>query len=670
MKMNSVIAWFCSVVRAVKKTSMAFLRFLWNLIRNSLRRTCFLFRAYRKSRKELAALHKEEQAAQDKSETIRTDAQTKISALAKEVASSRASAQAAQERLKRASKDVEDCLKRFQQLVQKAASARANSETSKLRRQREKAAEEFLVIQCRCRDLMESLEHSIDKVESENLLPLEKDAKELLHLLETWLKTPRMQQSKTISNIMDDWWKDHYAGFLETADELNSRLMQLSDEFDDYTIQFKAYQMRLWLQPDGWTFDEGNHLILSRYNNGGVPFTVQGLRSLLNGSTTDSYGNAVSGEMEVWLKHPRTAKRYRPLDINFSISHDKELIVIMMDDDGIFDGYDEDYGNANDDSEEEDSTDTEYGDAGEEDDARDSDGNNEYNDFNDNDGEDNDDNEEANDSGDNDDDDGPEHDYDPSRSGSDLDQSFLETANDLFERLDELPKKCNGFLVRFTAANSDNWIQLEEWHIDDDGDLIFGCIDDGENHDDEQLTVADLKDILTGGRDDGDIGVEEDTSIYVDDPDSDTYFRPLNEYFKIRWKQRRVEIPMIEGCGNDEVEDDEQEDDDDDEYDNEENDEEEDDEYDNEENNDEEDNDDTGDDDDDDDYDEDAEDNDDDEDGYDEDEDGYDEESDDDGYEDDGGDKRYRGDDFAQQAASSLVLGLIMENGRRRHDGD
>ena len=637
MKMNSVIARFCSVVRAVKKTSMAFLRFLWNLIRDSLRRTCFLFRAYRKSRKELAALHKEEQAAQDKSETIRTDAQTKISALTKEVASSRASAQAAQERLKRASKDVEDCLKRFQQLVQEAASARANPETSELLRQREKAAEEFLVIQCRCRDLMESLEHSIDKVESENLLPLEKDAKELLHLLETWLKTPRMQQSKTISNIMDDWWKDHYAGFLETADELNSRLMQLPDEFDDYTIQFKADQMRLWLQPDGWTFDEGNHLILSRYNNGGVPFTVQGLRSLLNGSTTDSYGNAVSGEMEVWLKHPRTAKRYRPLDINFSISHDKELIVIMMDNDGIFDGYDEDYGNANDDSEEEDSTNTEYGDAGEEDDARDSDGNNEYNDFNDNDGEDN---EEANDSGDNDDDDGPEHDYDPSRSGSDLDQSFLETANDLFERLDELPKKCNGFLVRFTAANSDNWIQPEEWHIDDDGDLIFGCID-GENHDDEQLTVADLKDILTGGRDDGDIGVEEDTSIYVDDPDSDTYFRPLDEYFKIRWKQRRVEIPMIEGCGNDEVEDDEQEeevDDDECEYQGDDN-----------------------------------------EDDYDDDEyeDGYDEESDDDGYEDDdndneddGGDKRDRGDDFAQQAASSLVLGLIMENGRRRHDGD
>lgn len=61
----------------------------------------------------------------------------------------------------------------------------------------------------------------------------------------------------------------------------------------------------------------------------------------------------------------------------------------------------------------------------------------------------------------------------------------------------------------------------------------------------------------------------------------------------------------------------------------------------------------------------------------DEEEDGYDEESDDDGYEDDdndneddGGDKRDRGDDFAQQAASSLVLGLIMENGRRRHDGD
>lgn len=660
MKMNSVIAWFCSVVRAVKKTSMAFLRFLWNLIRDSLRRTCFLFRAYRKSRKELAALHKEEQAAQDKSETIRTDAQTKISELAKEVASSRASAQAAQERLKRASKDVEDCLKRFQQLVQEAASARANPETSELRRQREKAAEEFLVIQCRCRDLMESLEHSIDKVESENLLPLEKDAKELLHLLETWLKTPRMQQSKTISNIMDDWWKDHYAGFLETADELNSRLMQLPDEFDDYTIQFKADQMRLWLQPDGWAFDEGNHLILSRYNNGGVPFTVQGLRSLLNGSTTDSYGNAVSGEMEVWLKHPKTAKRYRPLDINFSISHDKELIVIMMDDDGIFDGYDEDYGNANDDSEEEDSTDTEYGDAGEEDDARDSDGNNEYNDFNDNDGEDNDDNEEANDSGDYDDE-GPEHDYDPSRSGSDLDQSFLETANDLFERLDELPKKCNGFLVRFTAANSDNWIQPEEWHIDDDGDLIFGCIDDGENHDDEELTVADLKDILTGGRDDGDTGVEENTSIYVDDPESDDYFRPLDEYFKIHWKEGLVYIPMIESCGSDNDEDgdddddeeegeecdgdyeNEEEDDDDNEAEDEEESVEDGENYDNsdeKENEDDSDIDDNGDDD---------------EDENDE----NDEEKNDSEYED----QAENGDDFARKAASGLVLGLMLENG-------
>lgn len=190
--------------------------------------------------------------------------------------------------------------------------------------------------------------------------------------------------------------------------------------------------------------------------------------------------------------------------------------------------------------------------------------------------------------------------------------------------MDELPKKCARFKVRFVSANSDNWLQPEEWHLGDDGSLIFGLIDDGNNHDDDELTIADLKDILTGGRDEGDFGVEEDSCLYV--TDSGDYYRLLDEYFHIHWKYRIVDIPMID--------------------------------------------DDTGDDDDDDDYDEDAEDNDDDEDGYDEesDDDGY--EDDDNDNEDDGGDKRDRGDDFAQQAASSLVLGLIMENGRRRHDGD
>lgn len=647
MKMNDIIAGISSAIRVVLKTSKSFLRFLWNLVCDSVRRSCFLFRTWRKSRKELATLGEKEQVAIGKAEKIEADTQRKMSAFAKDVASSRANAQAAQERLQRVSKEVQVFLKGFQQLVQEAASQKANPEISELRRQREQSEEEVAIVRRRCRDLMGLLEQRINKTETETLLPLEKDAKELLHLLVSWLKTPRMQQNKTIANVIDSWWKENYAGFLETADELNSRLSQLPDELDAYTIQFKGDQVRLWLQPDGWTFDDNNNLILSRYNNGGEPFTVEGLRSLLGGDTTDSYGNAVNGDMEVFLQLKNNVKRYRPLDISFSISHDKELVVIMMDDDGTFDGYDEDYGNANDDSEEEDSTDTEYGDAGEEDDARDSDGNNEYNDFNDNDGEDNDDNEEANDSCDNDDDDGPEHDYDPSRSGSDLDQSFLETANDLFERLDELPKKCNGFLVRFTAANSDNWIQPEEWHIDDDGDLIFGCIDDGENHDDEQLTVADLKDILTGGRDDGDIGVEEDTSIYVDDPDSDTYFRPLDEYFKIHWKEGLVYIPMIEGCGNDDEDDDEQEDEDGEE-----------DDFDNGGEDEEDENEEWGDDDSNDDDEKNEEYN-----GGDEgdDEDNEDEEREDDEGEDDGD-----GDDFARQAASGLTLGLILESERRR----
>ena len=154
-----------------------------------------------------------------------------------------------------------------------------------------------------------------------------------------------------------------------------------------------------------------------------------------------------------------------------------------------------------------------------------------------------------------DDDDEPEHEFDPSRKGSDLDQTFLETANDLFERLDELPKKCDRFKVRFVAANSDYWIQPEEWHLDDDGDLLFGLIADGNNHDDDELTIANLKNILTGGCDEVDSGVEEDTCIYVNDPDSEVYYRLLDEYFHIRWKYRIVDIPMIEA---DEADDDDE----------------------------------------------------------------------------------------------------------------
>lgn len=656
MKMNNIFAEIGSAIRVVAKTSVSFLRFLWNLFRDFIRRACFLFHAWRKSRKELTTLQEKEQTALWKAEKIETDTQWKISAFAKEVASSRENAQAVQNRLKRASQDLQDCQKGFQQSVQETASEKANLEISELRRQREQSEEELAIVRRRCRALMESLKQRIDETESENLLPLERDAKKLLNLLETWVKTPRMQQSKTIANVLDEWWKDNYAGFLETAEELNSRLSQLPDELDDYTIQFKGYQKRLWLQPNDWTIDDGN-LVLKYSSNAGEPFTVEGLRSLLGGDTTNNFGDAVNGDMEVLLKLKKNIKRYRPLDISFSISHDKELVVIMMDDDGTFDGYDEDYGNTNNDSEEAETAYTEYGDDNENEDAE-NDDNNDYSGSNYNADEDDGGDGKKNEAeveidpgceGGEHDDDGPEHDYDTSRSGSDLDQAFLDTANDLFERLDELPKKCDDFLVRFTAANSDNWIQPEEWHIDDDGDLIFGLYDDGENHDDEELTVADLKDILTGGRDDGDAGVEEDTSIYVDDSDSDTYFRLLDEHFKIHWKDGLVYIPMIEDCGNNddyEDEDDEGSDEDDDgEFD-------EDEDEDNESDEDEDDNE----------YDEtNCEEDDEDERGDEEDdadnqgEDGVDDEDDE------------NGDDFARRAASSLVLGLTLENGLRRN---
>ena len=144
----------------------------------------------------------------------------------------------------------------------------------------------------------------------------------------------------------------------------------------------------------------------------------------------------------------------------------------------------------------------------------------------------------------------------------------LETANDLLERLDELPKKCDGFTVRFRAVNSGDWVQPERWYMDGEhGNLILCLFDDGENHDDDELTVRDLKNILTGGElDNDDHVVWEDTPVLIDDMDSDDLFVPLDEYFHIRWKQRLVVIPVTED-GDDDEEDSEEDSDEDEAYD-------------------------------------------------------------------------------------------------------
>ena len=139
------------------------------------------------------------------------------------------------------------------------------------------------------------------------------------------------------------------------------------------------------------------------------------------------------------------------------------------------------------------------------------------------------------------------------------DSEFLETANDLFERLDALPRKCNNFVVRFKDVDDDDWIQPECWHIDDDGDLVFDIYDDGD--DNYEFSVEDLKNILSGETtDNNDNVVAEEMSVYIDiSSDDDNYRRPLDEYFRINWKKRRVEIPVRDYDFDDGDEDDEDE---------------------------------------------------------------------------------------------------------------
>ena len=146
------------------------------------------------------------------------------------------------------------------------------------------------------------------------------------------------------------------------------------------------------------------------------------------------------------------------------------------------------------------------------------------------------------------------------------DRVYLETANDLLDRLNDLPRKCKNFIVRFKDIDNGDWVQPECWYIDDDQDLILNIYDDGDDH--HEFTVNDLMNILTvGTTDDYDNVVEEETPVYIDvNSDDDNYRRPLDEYFRINWKEKRVEIPVRdddEGYDEDESYEDEDGDDED-----------------------------------------------------------------------------------------------------------
>lgn len=132
-----------------------------------------------------------------------------------------------------------------------------------------------------------------------------------------------------------------------------------------------------------------------------------------------------------------------------------------------------------------------------------------------------------------------EGDYDE----DDDDRVYLETAGDLLERLNDLPRKCNNFIVRSRDVDDDNWVQPELWYIDDDGDLVLGLYDDGEDY--HEYTVSDLKEILRGDVSDNNCNtVEDETSVLIDRLYNDGYYTPLDDWFHINWKKKRVVIPV------------------------------------------------------------------------------------------------------------------------------
>ena len=145
-----------------------------------------------------------------------------------------------------------------------------------------------------------------------------------------------------------------------------------------------------------------------------------------------------------------------------------------------------------------------------------------------------------------DDDDNDEYEYDGDEY--DEDDGFLNTASDLLDRLDDLPPKCDNFVVRFKDEVSGEWIQPEYWEIDEDGDVILGIYNDTCDYEEDRLSIGDLKKILSGDiLDNNDSVVEDEMRVYIDifwtDDDSD-YCRPLDEFFPINWKKRFVVIPV------------------------------------------------------------------------------------------------------------------------------
>lgn len=122
-------------------------------------------------------------------------------------------------------------------------------------------------------------------------------------------------------------------------------------------------------------------------------------------------------------------------------------------------------------------------------------------------------------------------------------------AAELYELLDRLPDACDFFCVRFTTHDRTDYVQPEGWRCDDYGTLILlPNVDECADEIDE-ISVDNLKRLLSGGNNDWcsyENEVHNDAAVVIrnDDKDNDYAWMPTSERFSINWKRKRVDIWM------------------------------------------------------------------------------------------------------------------------------
>lgn len=114
---------------------------------------------------------------------------------------------------------------------------------------------------------------------------------------------------------------------------------------------------------------------------------------------------------------------------------------------------------------------------------------------------------------------------------------------EFYEMLDSLPEACDDFDVRFTTHDRSTWMAAVSYCVDSDGDL---CLQSAYDDEDNECgyTVDDLKELLSGERNDGYDDVKNSMDVYAEyrNYDDSEYHLVLSRRFWINWKRRRVDV--------------------------------------------------------------------------------------------------------------------------------